>query len=90
TGAEFFFADHKVKGKPVMPGVAYLEMVHAAVIRAVRRTEDQQSVIHIKNVVWVQPIVADGQPVQVDISLNPQQDGEIAFNVYTEAAHNDR
>lgn len=90
TGAEFFFADHKVKGKPVMPGVAYLEMVHAAVTRAVRRTEDQQSVIHIKNVVWVQPIVADGQPVQVDISLNPQQDGEIAFNVYTEAAHNDR
>ncbi|PNB38229.1 hypothetical protein C1X64_39795, partial [Pseudomonas sp. GW456-E7] len=31
TGAEFFFTDHKVKGSPVMPGVAYLEMVHAAV-----------------------------------------------------------
>ncbi|MDK2598873.1 polyketide synthase dehydratase domain-containing protein [Bacillus stercoris] len=67
-------------------------MVHAAVTRAVRGTEDQQSVIHIKNVVWVQPIVADGQPVQVDISLHPQQDGEIAFAIYTEAedAHNNR
>lgn len=90
TGAEFFFTDHKVKGAPVMPGVAYLEMVQAAVTRAVRGIQDQQSVIHIKNVVWVQPVVADGQPVQVDISLEPQQDGEIAFSIYTEDAHNGR
>lgn len=73
-----------------MPGVAYLEMVQAAVTRAVRGIQDQQSVIHIKNVVWVQPIVADRQPVQVDISLEPQQDGEIAFTIYTEDAHNGR
>ncbi|MEC0624075.1 amino acid adenylation domain-containing protein [Bacillus spizizenii] len=90
TGAEFFFTDHKVKGSPVMPGVAYLEMVHAAVTRAVRGIKDTQSVIHIKNVVWVQPIVADGQPVQVDISLDPQQDGEIAFTIFTEDARNGR
>lgn len=90
TGAEFFFTDHKVKGSRVMPGVAYLEMVHAAVTRAVRGIKDTQSVIHIKNVVWVQPIVADGQPVQVDISLDPQQDGEIAFTIFTEDARNGR
>lgn len=90
TGAEFFFTDHKVKGSPVMPGVAYLEMVHAAVSRAVRELKDKQAVIHIKNVVWVQPIVADGKPVQVDISLDPQQDGEMAFNIYTADGHNGR
>ncbi|CAM2145834.1 Polyketide synthase PksN [Paraburkholderia tropica] len=84
TGAEFFFNDHKVKGKPVMPGVAYLEMVHAAISQAVRGLKDHQSVIHIKNVVWVQPIVADGQPVQVHISLEPQHDAEIAFEIFTE------
>ncbi len=90
TGAEFFFTDHKVKGSRVMPGVAYLEMVHAAVTRSVRGIKETQTVVHIKNVVWVQPIVADGQPVQVDISLDPQQDGEIAFNIFTEDAHNGR
>lgn len=90
TGTEFFFTDHKVKGKPVMPGVAYLEMVHAAILQAVRGLKDHQSVIHIKNVVWVQPIVADDQPVQVHISLDPQRDGEIAFEIFTEDGENAR
>ncbi|WP_305879319.1 SDR family NAD(P)-dependent oxidoreductase [Amycolatopsis sp. WQ 127309] len=30
TGREFFLADHKVRGVPVLPGAAYLEMARAA------------------------------------------------------------
>lgn len=48
TGQEYFFKDHMVQGSPVMPGVAYLEMVHAAVTQAVRGLKDKQSVIQIK------------------------------------------
>ncbi|PRR99354.1 non-ribosomal peptide synthetase [Bacillus atrophaeus] len=90
TGQEYFFKDHIVQGSPVMPGVTYLEMVHAAVTQAVRGLKDKQSVIQMKNVVWVQPIVSDGQPVQVDISLDPHQDGEIAFEIYTDGEKNER
>ena len=34
TGAEMQFADHRVQGRRLLPGVAYLEMVHAAMSRS--------------------------------------------------------
>ena len=34
TGEEFFLADHVVKGEPVLPGAAYLEMARTAVERS--------------------------------------------------------
>nr|WGD86784.1 polyketide synthase dehydratase domain-containing protein [Bacillus subtilis] len=34
TGDEFFLRDHVVRGKPVLPGVAYLEMAYAAINQA--------------------------------------------------------
>ena len=34
SGEEFFLSDHVVQGRRVLPGVAYLEMAHAAVARS--------------------------------------------------------
>ena len=34
TGKEFFLADHVVKGRQFLPGVAYLEMARAAIVAA--------------------------------------------------------
>ena len=80
TGQEFFLADHIVKGQSVLPGVAYLEMARAAVEQAV----GAKTGIQLKNVIWARPITALGQPVQVHIGLYPEDNGEIAYEIYSE------
>ncbi|WP_232035849.1 SDR family NAD(P)-dependent oxidoreductase [Methylomusa anaerophila] len=86
TGQEFFLADHVVKGQPVLPGVAYLEMARAAVAQATGSFQAGQSGIRLENVVWVRPLAVGEQPVQVHIGLFPEDNGKIAFEIYTEAA----
>ncbi|MDT8977370.1 SDR family NAD(P)-dependent oxidoreductase [Paenibacillus sp. chi10] len=82
SGREFFLADHRIKGLRVLPGVAYLEMVRAAVAQAAGVSE--QTCIRIENMVWARPITVDDQPVKVHIGLFPEADDEIAFEIYTE------
>ncbi|TCS93648.1 non-ribosomal peptide synthetase [Hazenella coriacea] len=85
TGQEFFLADHVVRGKSVLPGVAYLEMAHSAVNQATGIWQDENTKIKLQHVVWVQPIVADQQPVQVHIGLFPEDNGKIAYEIYSNA-----
>ena len=84
TGHEFFLADHVVKGERVMPGVAYLEMARAAVAQAAEIMEDGQRGIQLKNVVWARPIVVGKEGAQVRIGLFPEDDGRIAYEIYSE------
>ncbi|WP_338551792.1 SDR family NAD(P)-dependent oxidoreductase [Paenibacillus sp. KS-LC4] len=78
TGAEFFLADHVVKGQKVLPGVAYLEMAR----KAVEQTADLKN-IRLCNVVWARPILVGEQPVEVHIALFPETGGEVGYEVYT-------
>ncbi|MCP5007528.1 MAG: SDR family NAD(P)-dependent oxidoreductase, partial [Planctomycetes bacterium] len=84
TGHEFFLNDHQVKGEKVLPGVCYLEMARAAVEKGSgERVEG--STIHLKHVVWSQPIVVDGSTQKVHIGLYGEDDGRIQYEVYTES-----
>ncbi|MCX8130967.1 MAG: SDR family NAD(P)-dependent oxidoreductase [Clostridia bacterium] len=83
TGQEFFIAEHLVKDQAVLPGVTYLEMAREAVSRFAGILAGQQAGIRIKNVVWVRPIIAGAQEIQVHIGLMPQEDGEIFYKVYS-------
>ncbi|AJQ25404.1 SDR family NAD(P)-dependent oxidoreductase [Pelosinus fermentans] len=90
TGQEFFLADHVVKGQRVLPGVAYLEMARAAVEQAAGVLAEDKIGIRLKNVVWVRPVAALGQPVQVHIGLYPEENGEIAYEIYSDSETVDR
>jgi polyketide synthase PksN len=83
TGEEFFLADHKVKGYRVLPGVAYLEMARAAVEQAAGALARDQAGIRVKNVVWARPVTVEDKPVRVHIGLFPEDNGEIAFEIYS-------
>nr|DAC82026.1 TPA_exp: polyketide synthase [Kiritimatiellota bacterium] len=83
TGEEFFLADHVVKGQKMLPGVAYLEMARAAVEEASGFTEEGQTSIQLKNVVWARPIIIGAQSQEVHIGLFPEENGEIAYEIYT-------
>jgi len=87
TGQEFFLQDHVVKGKKILPGVAYLEMARKAVNLASGILENV--IIRLKNVTWIQPISLQDKAVQVFIGLFAQDNGEIACKVYSEPEKND-
>ncbi|MCP5007353.1 MAG: hypothetical protein GY941_25950, partial [Planctomycetes bacterium] len=88
TGSEFFLNDHKIRGKKVFPGVGYLEMARAAVENALGEI-DQGTTVHLKNVVWAQPIVINGFDQKVHFGLFREDDGKIKYEVYTESDNND-
>jgi acyl transferase domain-containing protein/thioesterase domain-containing protein len=85
TGSEFFLADHVVKGNPVLPGVAYLEMALAAARNAAKVSGDGAG-IRIKNVVWARPISVTDAAVDVHVMLTPEQDAELSYEIFTEGA----
>ena len=80
TGRESFLADHQVMGRKVLPGVAYLEMVRAAVEHAAPR--EGATALELRDTVWVQPVVVDG-PTRVSIALSEGEDA-IDFEVYSD------
>ncbi|MCP4396442.1 MAG: SDR family NAD(P)-dependent oxidoreductase, partial [bacterium] len=86
SGDELFLADHVVNGQRLLPGAAYLEMAREAVERSAGfcKEERAQSGIRLRNIVWARPIIAAQQPVNVHIGLFPEDNGEIAFEIYTE------
>jgi len=77
-GDEPFLADHRVNGHKVLPAVAYLEMVRAAV--TLRAGPASTRVIRLSNVVWSQPIVVDGAARDVHLTLEERDGGGGAFS----------
>jgi len=77
TGAEFYLADHAVRGQPVMPAVAYLEWARAA-----GEALHQGSVTSIRDVVWLTPLAVNEGSKEVDIVLGGRE-GPIPFSVCT-------
>ncbi|PEU18951.1 polyketide synthase, partial [Bacillus wiedmannii] len=82
TGYEFFLADHVVKGKKILPGVAYLEMAYAAV-KQIAVKEEAQIGIRLKNIVWIRPLIVGEQPLQVHLGLYPENNREFVYQVYS-------
>jgi polyketide synthase PksM len=77
TGNEFFLTDHVVKGQKILPGVAYLEMVRAAVEQI-----SGGASVSLKDVVWTIPIAVN-DPIHVHINLLPEDSGEIVYEIYS-------
>jgi len=67
TGDEFFLSDHRLEGKKLLPGVAYIEMARAA-----GELAGIGNIKEIKNIVWAQPLMPDNTP-EAEIRLIPYQ-----------------
>ncbi|WP_187696013.1 type I polyketide synthase, partial [Priestia megaterium] len=79
TGQEFFLSNHVIKGQQVLSGVAYLEMVRVAIEKATGTTD-----VRLENVVWAQPFTIGEQSNQIHISLFPESNGKISYEVYSD------
>lgn len=81
SGNEFFLTDHQVKEQKILPGVAYLEMVCAAVQDAAP-SQVKSACIELHNTVWLQPVI--GTPdKQVFVDLTVDDTSKITFDVYS-------
>ena len=65
SGDEFFLRDHRVQGNRVLPAVAYLEMIRAAMAAA---QPGAAGTLGLRHVAWAQPIVVS-EPHDVELSL---------------------
>ncbi|HIJ54486.1 MAG TPA: SDR family NAD(P)-dependent oxidoreductase, partial [Deltaproteobacteria bacterium] len=76
---DFFLKDHVIGGRPILPGVVYLEMARAAGDLAFQRS----AVTRISNAVWTTPIMVSDEPTAVYIRLKPGGT-RVAFEVYSD------
>ncbi|HEX8611501.1 MAG TPA: SDR family NAD(P)-dependent oxidoreductase [Telluria sp.] len=83
SGDEFFLADHRVGGEPVLPAVAYLEMARAALMDAMP-AEKAVGQLELRHVAWAQPIIVT-EPKSVTIAVFSDHGEQVAFEVYSEA-----
>ncbi|MDO6526356.1 SDR family NAD(P)-dependent oxidoreductase [Motilimonas sp. 1_MG-2023] len=83
TGNEFFFEDHRIKGRKTLPGVVYLELARAAAELALDGAPvDKNYRIALKNVVWLQPFVFNENQNQIVIKLNKIGDWQNLSNEF--------
>lgn len=66
-GREFFLAEHVLKGRKVLPGVAYLEMVLFAA-----QASSKRKVASLNDIVWMQPIIVGDEECRLCVSLSPE------------------
>ncbi|HEV2680184.1 MAG TPA: beta-ketoacyl synthase N-terminal-like domain-containing protein, partial [Rhodanobacter sp.] len=81
-GNEFFLADHVVLDKPVLPGVAQLEMARFAASEAM----DGAGKLHLKDVVWARPALVGNEGLELHLSLYPEGNGEIGYEIHADIA----
>jgi len=84
SGSEFFLRDHRVHGNKVLPAVAYLEMIRAAMADAVPDRAGQT--LELRNVIWAQPVVVqERKDVSVALSVAAAGDERVDFEIYSAA-----
>ncbi len=75
-GDEVVLRDHRIDGQKVLPGAASLELALAGASLALENAN-----IRLRQVVWVQPVVADEQGAEVKLELRPESDGRAHFEL---------
>lgn len=80
-GEEFYLRDHVVVDARVLPGVAYLEMAHAALLHATVGPQPMR--FRLRNIVWAQPVVVAAEPVTLHVALLRSPTGDLGCEIYS-------
>ncbi|MCW8966711.1 MAG: SDR family NAD(P)-dependent oxidoreductase, partial [Candidatus Pacearchaeota archaeon] len=79
TGKEFFFKDHMISGKKVLPGAVYLEMIRAAIEKTM--ATDTRTIV-MENIVWSEAFSVNERSKEINIALFPEGDEGLAYEIY--------
>ncbi|WP_338925305.1 SDR family NAD(P)-dependent oxidoreductase [Mycetohabitans endofungorum] len=80
-GEEFFLKQHVVGGRQIFPGVGHLEMARAAVAMAANGLAGTARQPVLSDIVWLRPLIIDGQARQIDVELTLEEDNQIRFEI---------
>lgn len=84
-----FVADHQVKGKGVLPGAAYVEIIHEAMVRSAK-VEAGQNIL-IENITFLQPFLLEDSGVgDLLTELFPIEEGGVQFEMSSESGEGGR
>nr|AEC04363.1 polyketide synthase [Chitinophaga sancti] len=86
-GNEFFLADHVVKGKKILPGVAHIEMAYTALKQIAAGYAAEGTGVILKNITWMRPAIQENGPLQMKISLTANEDGQIDYQIHSISAN---
>ncbi|MCB2312713.1 amino acid adenylation domain-containing protein [Clostridium tagluense] len=81
TGDEFFLKDHVVKGTSILPGSAYLEMARTAFEQLNKDSKESNTVICLRNIVWLLPISVGEKSIEVYTKLIPNENEAMSFEI---------
>ncbi|MES2739633.1 MAG: SDR family NAD(P)-dependent oxidoreductase [Pseudomonadota bacterium] len=79
TGREFYLRDHVVRGRPVMPGVALLEMAR----EAFARVADQPGLALLSDVAFLRPVVVEAE-LCLHVALRAETGSLMTFQIYSQ------
>ncbi|MBN3526391.1 SDR family NAD(P)-dependent oxidoreductase [Paenibacillus apiarius] len=88
TGEEFFLKDHVINEGHVLPSAVYLEMARAALAHAGNGLAEETNRIRLQNVVWNLPASVGLESMELQISVWPEEDGSISFEIYSDIEKN--
>jgi len=71
----YYFKDHLVGGRPILPGAVYAELAKAA-----GELAGEGRVSRIENMVWVRPVIGANEPQMMKVALQPEGD-QVAFSI---------
>ncbi|WP_268626493.1 SDR family NAD(P)-dependent oxidoreductase [Paenibacillus alvei] len=78
NGSEFYFDQHRVGGKMILPGMAFIEMARAA-----GEAASEQTVVTMKNIIWENKLEIENYPKRVETVIYPKVDG-VRFEIRAE------
>lgn len=84
SGEEFFLKDHVLMNQKLLPAVSYIEMARAA-----GEFSTERKVTSINNIIWAKPVISEGEPLEVMISV-AVHNGSIIYEVFTSGSNGQR
>lgn len=82
TKEKFYVKDHTVEETCILPGVITIEMARAAYVQSNSDIDLEKEQIEIRDLVWSKSIAIENDPVEIGMSLYPESDTEVAFELY--------
>lgn len=89
SGNEFFLQGHIVQGKPVLPGVAYLEMARFIISDALKNylVEDNSFVLH--DIIWIRPLIFESDDLIIHTYISQVDENEYSFKIISVKENNE-
>ncbi|WP_124432256.1 SDR family NAD(P)-dependent oxidoreductase [Pseudomonas orientalis] len=77
-----FLADHRVQGRAMMAGTAFLELARQAGVAAAT-PDRQEALVRLSDVVWLAPLVLENGDAQLEVRLFSDDAARVRFDIAT-------